>query len=115
MARAKNPQKRKIIHHLKRPSRLAPNGITGQLLRAERRLAGIGHRLSGREPAVPVADPVRVAGPHDRRHAAFDHVGELPEEGARVVPRGGEFLVRCVGAFLVGGLGADGFHDGGLG
>lgn len=111
----KNPQKRKIIHHLVRPRRLSPNRITRQLLGLEGRLAGKGHRLGGREPAVPIADPVRVAGPDDGGHAAFDDVGELGEEGARVVPRGGEFLVGCVGAFLVGGLGADGFDDGGLG
>ena len=111
MPRPKNPQKAEIIHRLKSAGRGPVDRVARQRLRRERCLARIGNGVGGREPAEPVADPVGVTGPDDGRDARLDDVGELREEGAGVVARGSEFLVGCVGAFLVGRLGADGLDD----
>ena len=93
------------------PAAASLTGIARQCLRLERSLAGIGDNVGGRELAEPVADPIGVAGPDDGRNTRLDEVGELREERAVVVARGDKFLVVRVGAFLVGGLGADGFDD----
>ena len=115
MSRAKDPQKAKIVHRLERAALRTSHIIRRQLARRELVLAGERNCIRGREPTVPVADPVGVAGPDDGGDAGLDDVGELGEEGAGVVACCGELLVRRVGAFLVGGLGADGLDDGGIG
>ena len=112
MPRAKNPQKPKIPHLLEIPTMAPRNRIRPQRLRLESALPTIRHRFRRRLAPEPVADPVRVAGPDDGLHARIDDVRELGEEAAGVVASRGEFLVGRIGAFLVRGLGADGFDDG---
>lgn len=115
MPRAKDPQKAEIVHRLERAALRTIHVIRRQLIRRELVLAGKRHCIRGREAAVPVADPVGVAGPDDGGDARLDDVGKLAQEGAGVVACCGEFLVWRVGAFLVGGLGADGLDDAGIG
>ena len=111
--RPKDPRKAQFAHILKRPRRRAADRVARQRRALERRLAAVGNRLRRGLVAEPVADPVGVSGVDDRLDTRFHHVGELREERAGVVARGGKLLVGRVGAFLVGGLGADGFDDGG--
>lgn len=115
MSRAKDPQKAEIVHRLKGAALRASHIIRRQLVGRELVLARKRHCIRGREAAVPIADPVGVAGPDDGGDAGLDDVGELAQEGAGVVACCGELLVRRVGAFLVGGLGADGLDDGRVG
>lgn len=115
MSCAKDPQKAKLVHGLEGAALRTSHIIRRQLARCKLALAGPRDCIRGREPTIPVADPVGVTGPDDGGDAGLDNVGELREEGAGVVAGGGELLVRRVGAFLVGGLGADGLDDGCVG
>ena len=115
MARPIDPQKREFALGFKHPTFLPTYRIRLQILRLEllctRELDGVGDGLA----AEPVADEICVAGPDDGLDATRgDDGGELGEEGAGVISRRGELVVDVIRAFLVGGLGADGFHDGGL-
>ena len=110
----KHPQKAQIIHRLDRAPLRPVHRIRRQRLGRERAGAGITDRVGGREPAEPIADPIRVAGPEDDADAALDDGGEGGEEVAGVVACGGEFVVGGVWAFCVCRLGSYGAGDGGL-
>lgn len=112
MPRPEDAREAQLAHALESPRLCPAHRVTRQGRRLEGALPAICDGFGGGLVAEPVADPVGVAGPDDGLHALLDHVGELGEEGAGVVARGGELLVGCVGAFLVCGLCANGLDDG---
>lgn len=113
MPRAKHPQKREPPLGLKLPPLLPRDIVRRQTLRLKRLRAREGDRVGDGLAAEPVADEIRVTRPHDGLHARGHDGGELREEGAGVIPRGGEFVVHVTGTLLVGCFRADGFGDGG--
>lgn len=115
MARTINPQKRKFPLRFKHPALLPTDRIRLQSLRLKLLCTGELNGVSDSLAAEPVTDEICVAGPDDGLDGSRgDDGGELGEEGARVIPRRGELVVDVIRAFLVGGFGADGFHDRGL-
>lgn len=90
MTRSENPEKAQPANVLERPTLVSVDRIRLQRCALELRLAGIGDRVGGDFVAQPIADPVGVAGPDERRHARRDDSGKFREKGARVCEEDGD-------------------------
>ena len=112
MPRGKHPQKAQVPHTLKRAPLRARNRIRLQRRIRKRRRPRILYRVRGRQPPKPIADPIRIPRPDERRETRLHDGAERGEERPGIIPRGGEFVVWRVRTLLISCLGADLIGDG---